>query len=97
MALILSHPFRLRPNGAVALVEQQSEAGEAEQLAVLVMTRRGERPLVPGFGLTDPAFGGFSPGELAAEVTIYGPPVRLADVAVRDESDTAQAVLITFD
>lgn len=96
MARILSHPFRLLANGAAATVEQDTDAGDAEQIAVLILTRRKERPLVSGFGMTDPTFGGFDVGELAAGVTIYGPPRPIADVVVRVDTGDAQIVDVVY-
>jgi hypothetical protein len=96
MALILSHPFRLLPNGAAATAEQQSEAAEAEQIGVLVLTRRGERPLASGFGIFDPAFAGLRATELVAAVAAYGPPVTINNVESTAVSDTVQQVTIEF-
>lgn len=97
MPAIISHPFRLLPNGNVATIEADSDLGDAEGIAVLVLTRRGERSLVPGFGVTDPAFAGLEPSEVAAGVALYGPPVTIT--AVRDQwlSDTEQAVAVAFE
>lgn len=97
MARILSHPFRLLPNGAAAAVEQDSDAGDTEQIAVLIMTVAGERELAPGFGITDPAFEGFLPGEIAAGVAAYGPPVTIVDVDVIDINETEQRVEVTYE
>lgn len=95
---ILSHPFRLAPNGAVATVEADSDAGESEQIAVLALTRAGERPLVPGFGIPDPAFATSYPtGALIAGLATYGPPVRVVDVTSTALSDTEVVVEVAFD
>lgn len=97
MSGILSHPFRILPNGAAAAVEQASDEAHAEQLAVLALTRRGERDLAPGFGLTDPAFaGGFEPTELAAAVAAFGPPVELTAITVEAVSDSVIGVRVEF-
>lgn len=97
VARILSHPFRLWPNGAVVTVEQESEEADREQIAMLALTRVGERVLVPGFGLTDPVHGdGFPVTELAAQIAEWGPPVTLHDVAVVATSDRTQTVEVTF-
>lgn len=82
MAQILSFPFRLLANGSAATVEQNSDEGDREGVAQLVLTRVGERPLVPGFGLPDPAFAGFEVTQLAAGLAIYGPPVTPSSVTV---------------
>jgi hypothetical protein len=97
VAAILSHPFRVLPNGAVAVVDQDSPEGEAEQIAVLVLTRLGERTLVPGFGVSDPAFAGLSPTEVVAGVAEYGPPVAIRSVTARVVDATTQAVEIGFE
>lgn len=96
MARRLSFPFRLLPNGQAATVEQGSEAGDRESIAQLVLTRPGERPLVPGLGITDPAFAGFEPTELTAAVALYGPHVEIADVLVEAADDVSQTVTIEF-
>lgn len=93
---IISHPFRLDAGGNVATVEQDTDTADAEQIAVLAMTRAGERPMVPGFGLTDPAFSGLNPGELVAGVKAWGPPVVIGDVTARPADDATELVTVEF-
>jgi hypothetical protein len=93
----LSYPFRFAANGSAAVVEQDSDEANAELIAVLALTRVGERGDEPGFGITDPAFGGFVPGELAAKIALYGPPVELDAVEVTPIDDSTQRVSVTFD
>lgn len=71
---LLSHPFRLQPDGSVATVEQGSAQYNIEQLAMFTMTIVGERRLVPAFGLRDPVFDQFEEGEVSTGIAIYGPP-----------------------
>lgn len=97
MARILSHPFRLASNSAVATVDQDSAVADAEQIAVLALTRPGERPLAPGFGVTDPVYTGFNPAELTAGVAVYGPPVTIRQVTAEPVSDVEQRVQIDFE
>jgi hypothetical protein len=97
MAQILSHPFRIAGNGVVATVEQTSDQGYAEQLAVLILTEIGERPLAPGFGITDPTFSTLDPADIAAGLTAYGPDIRVVDVRVEYESDSTQLVNVDFE
>lgn len=97
MARIISHPFRLLGNGSVATVEQAGDDANAEQLAVLALTRRGERVLVPGFGVGIDAFAVFDPTDIAAGVALYGPPVTLTDVEVRPRTETVLDVLVRFE
>ena len=80
MAEILSHPFRLDPQGRVVTVTQGSDQANAEQLAILLGTIQGERQTVPGFGIPDPAFNGLRAGVVTALVAAYGPAVRIVSV-----------------
>ena len=81
MVALLSHPIRLDPTGRrFATVDQGSDQHHAEALAVLLETRRGERPLAPTFGTSDPTFSTVDAAELTAAVATFGPPVTIADV-----------------
>lgn len=93
---LLSHPFRLEPNGHVAKVEDDTEEAYAEGIAILALTRKGERPLVPGFGLTDPTFDGLSLSELNIALADYGPPVEVTDVAITYPNDRTERVELAF-
>lgn len=97
MSKILSHPFRLIANGTIATVEQESERADVEQVAVLALTRLGERPLVPSFGVSDPVFARFDVGQLAAGLAAYGPPVTIRSAVSRPVSDTEEVVEVIFD
>lgn len=98
MALIISHPFRLA-GGSVATVDEVTERASAEQLAVLVLTKRGERVLVPLFGVIDPAFS--SEGIELADVSIaaqtFGPEVTLTDLSTRFLNDTTQEAVLSYE
>lgn len=95
--MILSHPFRLSLNGSAATVEDGTEAAAAEAVAVLALTLRGERPMCPAFGVSDPAFAGYDAGELAAGLALFGPDGVVIDgVAAAPVNDTTARVTITF-
>lgn len=96
MARIISHPFRLLGSD-VATVDQASDAANAEQLAVLILTRRGERPLVPTFGIEDPAFSTIDPAELSLGVELHGPPVRIVELERRAIDTTTEEVTVVFE
>lgn len=81
----------------MATVEQDGESGVREQLAILALTVLGERPLTPGFGITDPAFAGFDAGEFAAQATRWQIPAGNLAIDVTPRTDTTQAVTIDFD
>lgn len=98
MPRLLAHPLRLLPNGALTTVEAGTDAAHAQELAALIGTRRGERELVPGFGITDPAFAGLDDAELAAQVDVFGPPVIITNIATTyNDAGTIADVVITFD
>jgi phage baseplate assembly protein W len=94
---LLAHPFRLAGNGTVATVEQGSDEANAQQIAALLLTETGERPLAPGFGITDPTFRGIDATEVIAAVAEHGPDVTVGDVTVRWESESTQLVDVTFE
>lgn len=93
---LLSYPFRLTPGGQVATVDEGSDESNSELLAVVVLTRAGERPLVPAFGIADPVFTGFEADALQLHVELFGPAVQLERVEVEFVSDTAQDVVVHF-
>lgn len=97
MARILQYPFRFALDGALATIEQATDDANSQQIAVLCLTRTGERRLRPGFGLTDPTFTGFNASELAAKLELYGPPVELEQVRVTSETSDTQRVAIEFE
>lgn len=93
---LLSHPFRLERSGAVATVEDDTDQAYAEGIAVLALTRRGERQLVPAFGIADPTLDHLAAADLNVGLTDYGPPVRIVDLTAVPTSDVTQAVTLTF-
>ena len=95
---VLSHPFRLDPTGSAATVLDGSTDANVEAIAVLAMTRKGERVLVPGFGITDPAYAEVDVAELNTGLATYGPEdVTVVDVTIDYPNDTTAAVRIEFE
>jgi hypothetical protein len=93
---LLAHPFRLGPSGAAVTVEDDTDDSYAQGIAVLVLTRRGERVLVPRFGITDPLFDRVALADLNVALKDYGPEVKVVDVATTALSDTVERVALTF-
>lgn len=94
---LLSYPFRLTLAGDVATVEDGTEDAAAEALAVLILTRKGERDLVPDFGISDPVAQGLNLAEVAVGVLDYGPAgVTVEDVTVTYPSDTLERIELTI-
>lgn len=94
---LLSHPFRLERNGSVATVTDGTDEANAEGIAVLALTRKGERDLVPDFGLTDPAFDSVTLADLNIGLLDYGPTVEVTDVTFTYPNDWTQRVVLAFD
>lgn len=94
---VLSFPLRVTPNGQFATVEQDSEDQSAELLAALVLTRPGERDLVPGFGVPDPTFVGIDEAAIEGAAAVFGPDVTITDVAVEVTGPGSQDVTIEFE
>lgn len=94
---LIAYPFRLSPSGSVVTVEEGTDEQYAQELAVAVLTRTGERPLVPDFGIDDPVFIGFDAEALRLHIDLFGPPVDVNDVAIRYVDATTQSVVIEFE
>lgn len=93
---LISYPFRVAPDGSVETVDDGSDEHFAQELAVAVLTRPGERPLVPDFGVADPTFAGFDSEALALHVDLFGPPVTIDGVRVRFVNEHTQDVVVEF-
>ena len=94
---LLSYPFRVTPAGDVATVEDGTEDAAAEAVAILCLTRKGERELVPDYGITDPVFRGINLSEVAAGLVDYGPAgVTVDNITVTYPSDTLERVELTI-
>ena len=96
MTMLISHPFRFTSNGVVATLDDQSDDYLAEQIAVVIQTRPGERQLVPGFGLNDPAFDQLSASELQVACDMYGPNVSILDVQTVYMGNRKADVFVSF-
>lgn len=86
MVDLISYPFRLTENGS-AVVTTDGEDYYAQELACLIMTEPGERPLVPEYGIEDPTFAGWNIYELEQKINFFGPPVEIDNptaIFVRD-------------
>lgn len=93
---LLSHPFRLEPNGTVATVVQGTNQADAEGLAVLALTRKGERVRTPGFGTPDPAHSAVSVADLNVGLADYGPPITVTAITVSTLDNALERVELVF-
>ena len=94
---LLAHPFRVGPDGAVVTVAEGSDDAIAQAIAVTALTRKGERPYVPDFGVTEPTFADLDVAELNAALDTFGPVGVSVDVQdVTYPSDTTQLLTLSF-
>lgn len=93
---LISHPFRVAPSGSIATAEEGSDEQLSMELAVAVVTRPGERPLSPEFGIADPVFVGFEPDALRLHIDLFGPPVNIDSVTLEYIDDRTQDVAVYF-
>lgn len=93
---LIAYPFRIDPTGSVATVEEGSDLQYAHELAVAVLSRPGERVLVPDFGIADPTFVGFDEDALRLHIDMFGPPVNIDRVEVQYVDDHTQDVVVHF-
>ena len=92
---LLSHPFRLE-GARVATVEQGSVESDTELVAKLMLTKRGERPLVPMYGCLDPAFDHYDLNDVQFGVTLFGPNVEIVSLTATYLDDHTQSVAVEF-
>lgn len=94
---LISFPFRLRANGRLATVEQDTEEHHGEELAVIILTHPGERDLVPDFGVNDPAYETLHEAEVSAQAELFEVPVTVHEVHVEYLDDSTQEVTVEFE
>lgn len=70
---VLSFPFQLGPDGSAVVVGYGTDAEVEQAIGVLTLTHLGERPMVPTFGVPDPAFAGLHPGDIQVGLNEFGP------------------------
>lgn len=97
MPAVLSHPFRLGPTGAAVVVEEDTEQAHAEAVAVVCLTRKGERPMVPTFGVLDPVFAELDVAEVNAVLATHGPGITVTGIEVDYPDDRTAAVRLSFE
>lgn len=94
---LISFPFRLAPNGTIATVDQDTDDARIEAVAVLVLTRKGERTLAPDYGISDPAFEGIDLAEVTVGLIDYGPTgVEVAELDTEPVDDRTARTTLTI-
>lgn len=93
---LIAFPFRLGTTGAVATVEQDSDAEVDQQIAVALLTVPGERDQVPTFGTSDPVFAGFAIGALQRHLLDFGPDVEVEQVTIERVGSGQERVTVEW-
>jgi len=95
---LLAVPFRLTPAGRIATVPSGSDAEAAQAIVVLLGTVRGERELVPDFGMPTPLFadGSVDAALLNAQLGLFGPPDVHVDDVELGPAGQVMDVTVTF-
>lgn len=96
MAQLLSLPFRISPAGQAVRVEQGDDEYYKQQLATILFTIQGERPINDDLGMPDMAFAGFQYSTFKAQVEERLPEVKEIKATIQDSNDQNQQVLIEF-
>lgn len=73
MSGAIAFPFRITGASTVATVPYGSDAEVEQAIAVLVLTRLGERPMEPEFGTPDPLMAGLTASDIQVGLASYGP------------------------
>lgn len=94
---LIGFPFRLNADGSLITHLDDSDDYYAGELAMMVLTRPGERELVPDYGIEDAAFGDFDEVELASQVATFGPPVSIKNIEQQYRHPAQNLVRIDFD
>lgn len=97
MAKTLSFPFRIGDYGAAVSVEQGDDRYYKEQIATILLTKAGERPLADTLGMPDIAFRGFQYSAFKAQVNRELPELNNLTATVEELSDATEVVTVTYD
>lgn len=90
----LEWPFRLAPDGGLAVVEQGDITDLQQCVDVLRHTERGDRVLAPHIGVEDPTFVGVDPVVLAADLMEWEPRATVRVESAVSDDGVVQAVTI---
>ena len=94
---VLSIPLSLTPAGGFRHVDTVSDEYKAEQVQVFVLTNKGERPMWPTFGVTDPSFGNMAEVDILEEFsTFYGASILLDRVNIIKREGAVSRIEVNF-
>ena len=94
---VLSIPLSIDASGGFKHVDTTSDEYKAEQVQVFVLTNKGERPMWPSFGVTDPTFGNMHEQDILEEFsTFYGNSIMLDRVNIIQREGKINRIEVNF-
>lgn len=97
MVYLLAYPMRVANNGTMAAIEDGTEEYYAQELAGMLRTEKGERELVPEYGVDEITASNMDKLNLASQVELFGPPVEITNVTYKTGMDGITRGTIEFD
>jgi hypothetical protein len=96
MAYLLAFPFRVSDFGSAVTVEQGEDAYYDEQIAAILLTIRGERPMRDTFGIPDIPFKGFKYSAFSAQVKQEMPEIGNLKATINTIDDRSEEVVVEY-
>lgn len=97
MVKLIAFPFRVAKNGSVATREDGSVECLTEEIALLCLTKPGERELVPEYGLNDIEYEGVIQEELASKIALFGPDVNITNLKSSHPREGEQRIVVEYE
>lgn len=95
---LIAFPFRYAPNGELVTIPDGSDAEIHQHIATMLLTRVGERLLVPLYGIPDPAFAGIDMSDVQAGLNTFGPAgVNVTELEPEDLTPNKSRIRIGWD
>lgn len=92
----LSFPFRFKRGRAIRL-DTSDESYQAQKIASVISTRRGELPLKPTFGIKDPEFNEFDTAGFSYTVASEFPDIQIKNIVQTITGDGRVLIDVEFD
>lgn len=94
---LLAFPFQINGAGFAVTLPDNSDDYYAQEIAIISLTHKGERELVPDFGITDPSFDALDEAEFIEQVELFGVPVDIRSIQQEYASAQRAVITVTFD
>jgi len=94
---VFAFPFRMEGTN-FKKVEQGTDEEKAQLISLFVQTTKGERPIIPDYGVEDFLFGDLDPDDIGGEFAIHhdAEDVQIDEVFVEETQGAISAVHIEF-